>query len=86
MTRVVVFSKKNSNVLQDAQLQKVVLDQPSIVQIGVNQDDIKSIVKQGNDLVITLKSGEKIIVSGFYNEANLTEHSLARGGPTCLNN
>ncbi|ENX12201.1 hypothetical protein F895_03128 [Acinetobacter sp. CIP 64.2] len=77
MTRVVVFSKKNSNVLQDAQLQKVLLDQPSIVQIGVNQGDIKSIVKQGNDLVITLKSGEKIIVSDFYNEANLTEHSLA---------
>lgn len=77
MTRVVVFSKKNSNVLQDAQLKSVVLDQPSIVQIGVNQADIKSMIKQGNDLVITLKNGEKIIVSGFYSDENLTEHSLA---------
>ncbi|NNP70577.1 Ig-like repeat protein Blp2 [Acinetobacter sp. Ac_5812] len=77
MTRVVVFSKKNSNILQDAQLKSVVLDQPSIVQIGVNQADIKSIIKQGNDLVITLKNGEKIIVSGFYSDENLTEHSLA---------
>ncbi|WP_436899178.1 Ig-like repeat protein Blp2 [Acinetobacter gyllenbergii] len=77
MTRVVVFSKKNSNVLQDAQLKSVVLDQPSIVQIGVNQVDIKSMIKQGNDLVITLKNGEKIIVSGFYSDENLTEHSLA---------
>ncbi|ENX61893.1 hypothetical protein F885_01405 [Acinetobacter higginsii] len=77
MTRVVVFSKKNSNILQDAQLKSVVLDQPSIVQIGVNQADIKSIIKQGNDLVITLKNGEKIVVSGFYSNENLTEHSLA---------
>ncbi len=77
ITRVVVFSKKNSNILQDAQLKSVVLDQPSIVQIGVNQADIKSIIKQGNDLVITLKNGEKIVVSGFYSNENLTEHSLA---------
>ncbi|EKU56819.1 bacterial group 3 Ig-like protein [Acinetobacter sp. WC-323] len=53
------------------------LDQPSIVQIGVNQDDIKSIMKQGNDLVITLKNGEKIIISDFYTDANVTEHTLA---------
>ncbi|ENX40390.1 Ig-like repeat protein Blp2 [Acinetobacter sp. NIPH 2100] len=77
MTRVVVSSKKNSNILQDAQLKSVVLDQPSIVQIGVNQADIKSIIKQGNDLVITLKNGEKIILSDFYTDANLTEHTLA---------
>lgn len=77
MTRVVVFSKKNSNILQDAQLKSVVLEQPSIVQIGVNQADIKSIIKQGNDLVITLKNGEKIIVSDFYTDGNLTENSLA---------
>ncbi|MCU4390231.1 BapA prefix-like domain-containing protein [Acinetobacter courvalinii] len=77
MTRVVVSSKKNSNILQDGQIKAVMLDQPSIVQIGVNQDDIKSIMKQGNDLVITLKNGEKIIISDFYTNANVTEHTLA---------
>ncbi len=58
-------------------MKAVILDQPSIVQIGVNQDDIKSITKQGNDLVITLKNGEKIIISDFYTDANVTEHTLA---------
>lgn len=77
MTRVVVSSKKNSNILQDGQIKAVMLDQPSIVQIGVNQDDIKSIMKQGNDLVITLENGEKIIISDFYTDANVTEHTLA---------
>lgn len=77
MTRVVVSSKKNSNILQDGQIKAIILDQPSIVQISVNQDDIKSIMKQGNDLVITLKNGEKIIISDFYTDANVTEHTLA---------
>ena len=63
MTRVVVSSKKNFTVLQDGQMQSVILNQPSIVQIGVAQSDIKSIIKQGNDLVITLKNGEKITLT-----------------------
>lgn len=77
MTRVVVSSKKNFTVLQDGQMQSVILNQSSIVQIGVAQSDIKSIIKQGNDLVITLKNGEKIIINDFFNEMNNTEHTLA---------
>lgn len=63
--------------LQDAQMKEVILNQPSIVQIGITQADVKSITKQGNDLVITLKNGEKIVVSDFYNENGTSEHSLA---------
>lgn len=63
--------------LQDAQMKEVILNQPSIVQIGITQADVKSITKQGNDLVITLKNGEKIVISDFYNENGTSEHSLA---------
>lgn len=62
--------------LQDAQMKEVILNQPSIVQIGITQADVKSITKQGNDLVITLKNGEKIVISDFYNENGTSEHSL----------
>lgn len=77
MTNIVVSSKKNLMTLQDAQMKEVILNQPSIVQIGITQADVKSITKQGNDLVITLKNGEKIVVSDFYNENGTSEHSLA---------
>ncbi|WP_436872071.1 Ig-like repeat protein Blp2 [Acinetobacter haemolyticus] len=77
MTNVVVSSKKNLMTLQDAQMKEVILNQPSIVQIGITQADVKSITKQGNDLVITLKNGEKIVISDFYNENGTSEHSLA---------
>ncbi|ENW02568.1 Ig-like repeat protein Blp2 [Acinetobacter beijerinckii] len=77
MTRVVVSSKQNLNILQDGQIKSVVLNQASIIQVSVNQQDIKSIVKQGNDLIITLKNGEKIVVNDFFNDVNISEHTLA---------
>ncbi len=37
MTRIIVASKEGLDVLQDGQLNKVVLNQPTIIQIGVSQ-------------------------------------------------
>ncbi|MDV7559334.1 Ig-like repeat protein Blp2 [Acinetobacter baumannii] len=77
MTRIIVASKEGLDVLQDGQLNKVVLNQPTIIQIGVSQKDIASMEKQGGSLVIHLKNGETIVLENFFNEAtNATEHSL----------
>ncbi|PJF04113.1 adhesin [Acinetobacter seifertii] len=65
------------DVLQDGQLNKVILNQPTIIQIGISQKDIASMEKQGGRLVIHLKNGETIVLENFFNEAtNTTEHSL----------
>lgn len=50
MTRIIVASKEGLDVLQDGQLNKVVLNQPTIIQIGVSQKDIASMEKQGGSL------------------------------------
>lgn len=77
MTRIIVASKEGLDVLQDGQLNKVILNQPTIIQIGVSQKDIASMEKQGRRLVIHLKNGETIVLENFFNEAtNTTEHSL----------
>lgn len=77
MTRIIVASKEGLDVLQDGQLNKVVLNQPTIIQIGVSQKDIASMEKQGGSLVIHLKNGETIVLENFFNETtNTTEHSL----------
>ncbi|EXR21103.1 por secretion system C-terminal sorting domain protein [Acinetobacter sp. 1130196] len=77
MTRIIVASKEGLDVLQDGQLDKVVLNQPTIIQIGISQKDIASMEKQGGRLVIHLKNGETIVLENFFNEAtNTTEHSL----------
>ncbi|MGN5753072.1 Ig-like repeat protein Blp2 [Acinetobacter calcoaceticus] len=77
MTRIIVASKEGLDVLQDGQLNKVVLNQPAIIQIGVSQKDITSMEKQGGSLIIHLKNGETLVLENFFNEAtNTTDHSL----------
>ncbi|WP_447499921.1 Ig-like repeat protein Blp2 [Acinetobacter oleivorans] len=77
MTRIIVASKEGLDVLQDGQLNKVVLNQPAIIQIGVSQKDIASMEKQGGNLIIHLKNGETLVLENFFNEAtNTTDHSL----------
>ena len=77
MTRIIVASKEGLDVLQDGQFNKVVLSNPTIIQIGVSQKDIASMEKQGGSLVIHLKNGETIVLENFFNEAtNTTDHSL----------
>ena len=77
MTRIIVASKEGLDVLQDGQLNKVVLNQPTIIQIGVSQKDIASMEKQGGSSSHPFKNGETIVLENFFNEAtNTTEHSL----------
>ena len=77
MTRIIVASKEGLDVLQNGQLNKVVLNQPAIIQIGVSQKDIASMEKQGGSLIIHLKNGETLVLENFFNEpTNTTEHSL----------
>lgn len=77
MTRIIVASKEGLDVLQDGQLNKVVLNQPAIIQIGVSQKDITLMEKQGGSLIIHLKNGETLVLENFFNEAtNTTDHSL----------
>ncbi|WP_252059004.1 Ig-like repeat protein Blp2 [Acinetobacter sp. AHP123] len=77
MTRIIVASKEGLDVLQDGQLNKVVLNQPAIIQIGISQKDIASMEKQGGSLIIHLKNGETLVLENFFNEAtNTTDHSL----------
>jgi hypothetical protein len=76
MTRIVVASKQKMSLLQDTQAGSVVLEQPSIIQIGIAKENISSMVRSGNSLQITLKNGEKIVLENFFTE-NGSPHSLA---------
>ncbi|WP_051337996.1 Ig-like domain-containing protein, partial [Pantoea sp. AS-PWVM4] len=45
---------------------EVTLTTPSLVKLNLNQSDIKSYTRNGNDLVITTKSGEHLVIHNFY--------------------
>ncbi|WP_156138111.1 BapA/Bap/LapF family prefix-like domain-containing protein, partial [Pantoea rodasii] len=48
---------------------QVNLTAPSVVKLHLNQSDIKSFTRNGNDLVVTTKSGEVVVIHNFYTTA-----------------
>ncbi|WP_010113584.1 Ig-like domain-containing protein, partial [Acinetobacter sp. P8-3-8] len=76
MTRIVIVAKNGGDLLQDTQASEVVLSQPSVVQIGVTKDAVASITREGNNVVVVLKNGEKIVIDNFFNDANNADNSL----------
>ena len=76
MTRIVVAAKTDKTLLQDTQSNNVILTQPSIIQVGVTKDDVSSLVREGNNLVIHLKNGENLVIENFFIENATSENSL----------
>ena len=76
MTRIVVVAKENKILLQDTQSREISLDQPAIIQVGVTKQDVKSLTKSGNNLIITLKNGEQIVLENFFTVDTAKAHSL----------
>ncbi|TCM67778.1 hypothetical protein EC844_10772 [Acinetobacter calcoaceticus] len=76
MPRITVSNLKNSTMLQDLQSNQVRLQQPSIVEIGIQHSDIAHIEHAGTRMIIFLKTGEKIIVDNFFTAEMNTPHTL----------
>ena len=76
MAIIVVLNKQNLATLQNTDTQLVALNQASIIQISHSKDDIASIIRSGNKLIVTLNNGEKITLEQFFNAEGSTPHSL----------
>lgn len=76
MAIIVVLNKENLATLHNTDTQLVALNQASIIQISHSRDDIASIVRAGNKLIVTLNNGEKITLEQFFHADGSTPHSL----------
>lgn len=82
MTKIVVISKKDQTILKETQANKIQISQPSIIQLELKPIDIQSIHRVGNQCVITLKNGQKIVIDDFYTADFGSENSLlVHSGP-----
>ncbi|MDC4318714.1 BapA prefix-like domain-containing protein, partial [Acinetobacter baumannii] len=67
MSHIKVVSKETHKVLNEIDANKVVLSQASVVIVKVhNKDDVLKIERDGNNAVITLVSGETIVITDFF--------------------
>ena len=82
MTKIVVISKKDQTILKETQANKIQISQPSIIQLDLKPIDIQSIHRVGNQCVITLKNGQKIVIDDFYTADFGSENTLfVHSGP-----
>ena len=82
MTKIVVISKKDQTILKETQATKIQISQPSIIQLELKPVDIQSIHRVGNQCVITLKNGQKIVIDDFYTADFGSENSVVmHSGP-----
>ncbi|WP_058959341.1 Ig-like domain-containing protein, partial [Type-E symbiont of Plautia stali] len=63
------ITPKGGTVASEVSGSQVNLSAPSVVKLHLNQSDIKSFTRNGNDLVVTTKAGEVVVIHNFYTAA-----------------
>lgn len=57
---------KGGTIATESSGNQITLTAPSLVKLHLSQSDIKSFTRNGNDLVVTTKSGEVLVIHNFY--------------------
>lgn len=68
--RPISIISKLTGVSNNVEASEITLSAPSIVKLQLERSDITSIVRSGQDMIITLHSGEKITIHNFYAGGN----------------
>lgn len=80
MPRITVTSLQNATTLQDLQSNHILLQQPSIIDLAIEQNQIAQIEHVGPRLIIVLKNGEQITIDNFFTAEQTTPHTLLLRG------
>ncbi|WP_426809630.1 BapA/Bap/LapF family large adhesin [Pseudomonas sp. WOUb67] len=62
----IVIADKQSEVATQSAWGNINLKAPGVVQMPVSPDKVATVTQRGQDLIITLKSGEKVTVGNFF--------------------
>jgi len=65
MDNIVVADKQSAVATQSA-WGNVSLNGPGVVQMPVSPDKVATVTQRGQDLIVTLKSGEKVTIGNFF--------------------
>ncbi|RZG79546.1 BapA prefix-like domain-containing protein, partial [Acinetobacter sp. WCHAc060033] len=76
MTNITIIGKESHQVLELVGVNKISLQDNSVVILKIPKDDVKSMVREGNSLVITLKNGETITIENYYNNQNNADNTV----------
>lgn len=76
MPSITVTSLQNPTSFQKLQTNQLLLKQPSIVDLAIDQNQIAQVEHVGPRLLIVLKNGEQIVIDNFFAPDQTTPHTL----------
>jgi hypothetical protein len=62
----IVVADKQSEVATQSAWGNINLKGPGVVQMPVSPDKVATVTQRGQDLIVTLKSGEKVTIGNFF--------------------
>ena len=65
MDNIVVADKQSAVATQNA-WGNITLNNPGVVQMPVAPDQVATVTRRGQDLIVTLKNGEKVTIGNFF--------------------
>ncbi|HCK29172.1 MAG TPA: hypothetical protein DHW29_02540, partial [Acinetobacter ursingii] len=75
MANVKIVSKKTHEILLEGQKDNLTLSEPSVVLLQVDIKDVSRIEKDGRNVKVTLKTGEVILISDFFDSTGSGDSS-----------
>ncbi|MDY6458065.1 BapA prefix-like domain-containing protein, partial [Acinetobacter faecalis] len=68
MSLFAIYDQKTGQVIENG-----ITNNPVVVELNVERANVKSIYKDGNDLIVSLHSGEEITIKDYYNGQDLNK-------------
>ena len=75
MANIEIYQKATQEKIAEITLSEIDLTLPSIVKVELHREDIKEFLQEGDDLVLILNSGEKIVIHEFFETFDTDYHS-----------
>lgn len=68
MPNIQILSKDSQDDIFNAEVNRVSITQPAIVKISTNIENVANIKRLGNNAIVVMKNGEKIVIDGFFSQ------------------
>ena len=76
MPMLEIISKVNGTVVESTNSNTILLKENSVIKINIPFEDVANFKREGDAAVITLKSGEKITIESFFDDAKDSHHII----------
>ena len=69
MANIQIIDKDSQQVVLDANSSRVAISEPSVIKIQADIQQVAQVKRIGNNAIVVMKNGEKIVIEGFFDKS-----------------